>query len=233
MDLAVGALCLLVPAAFVALIVVAVVATSRARQKRLAGMAGYAMQREWRFSPEGAGLERRFTGEPFGRGSSRVASHVVEGHYEGRSFVAFDYRYTTRSGDDTHTHRWSVVSMHLGYLAHPVPVLQVSPQGAVGRFFTDIFGGDHKIGDPGFDEAFHVRTDSPDLARDVLHPDMRLMLAAYQDRAWRLQDDSLLMFRRGEHTPAEIDAVLASMLAILSRVPPVVWDRLRGGETPR
>lgn len=232
MDLAVGSLCLLLPVAFVALIVVAAVLSRRAHQRRLQGMASYAAHREWRYAETGPGLPDRFSGDPFGRGHSRSASHVVEGRYEGRDFVAFDYRYVTGSGDDRSTYRWSVVAMHLGGLAHPVPALQVSPQGAMGRFFSGLFGTDHLIGDPAFDDAFHVRTESPDLARDVLHPDMRLLLAAYQDRAWRLQGDSLLMFRRGEHTPAEIDAVLASMTAVLVRVPQSVWDRL-SGETPR
>ena len=234
MDLVLGSLCLIVPAAaFVAIVVSAVVLTSRARQRRLQGMAAYAATREWRFTEDGTGLESRYPGEPFGRGSGRRASNVVDGSYEGRPFLAFDYRYTTGSGDDRSTSRYSVVAVHLGPLLHPVPRLQVSPQGALGRFFGNLFGTDHHLGDPGFDDAFHVRTDSPELARDVLHPDMRLTLSAYQDRAWRLEGDSMLMFKRGEHSPAEIDAVLASMHAILSRVPPLVWDRLRGGETPR
>ena len=196
-------------------------------------MAAYAAQREWRFTADGPGLPS--TASPATRSvagtraapptSSRAATRAG-------SSSAFDYRYMTGSGDDRSTYRWSVVAMHLGALAQPVPALQVAPQGAMGRFFSNLFGTDHLIGDPVFDDAFHVRTESPDLARDVLHPDMRRLLAAYQDRAWRLQGDSLLMFRRGEHTTAEIDAVLASMTALLDRVPPAVWDRLRG-ETPR
>jgi hypothetical protein len=194
-------------------------------------MASYAVQREWRFNPSGTGLERRFPGDPFGHGHSRSATNVVEGWYEGRAFLAFDYRYTTGSGDDSSTYRFSVMTMHLGELTHPVPQLQVAEYRGLGKFFSNLFGSDLVLGDPVFDDRFHVRTDSPELAHDVLTPDLRAMLSAYQDRAWRLQGDSLVMFRRGQHTPAEIDAVLASMKAILDRVPPEVWDRLRGGES--
>ncbi|MDO9455654.1 hypothetical protein [Nocardioides sp.] len=214
------------------IIVLSAVASAAGRRRRAQGMAAYAAKREWRWSPDGTGLEHRLSGEPFGRGSRRIASNVVEGRYEGWAFVAFDYRYTTRSGDDSTVHRNSVVSMHLGSLAQSVPMLQVEPHGAVGRFFSELFGRGQPVGDPAFDKAFSVRTTSPELAHDVLHPDMRLMLASYQDRAWRFEGDSLLMFRRGEHSPAEIDQVLASMKAILDRVPPGVWDRLRG-ERPR
>lgn len=215
------------------LIVASAVATARGRRRRMDGLAAYAAKREWRYIPDGTGLERRFTGEPFGRGSSRRTSNVVEGWYEGWAFVAFDYRYTTRSGEDTTVHRNSVVSVHLGALSQPVPLLQVEPQGAIGRFFSALLGNDLAIGDPVFDKAFRVRTDSPELALDVLHPDLRALVSTWRDRAWRLQGDSLLMFRRGEHDPAEIDAVLAAMKALLDRVPPHVWDRLRGGEGAR
>ena len=86
------------------------------------------------------------------------------------------------------------------------------------------------IGQPAFDDAFLVRTDYPELARNVLHPGMLTLLSGLQDRAWRLQDDSLLMFRTGSHTPQEIDWVLWSMRAIIDQVPPAVWLRL---EKPR
>lgn len=230
---ALGALCIVVPVVGCVLVGLAIAHRSRTARRRLETIAGYAGHREWRFSPSGAGLERRFAGDPFGRGTRRTASNVVEGRYEGRAFLAFDYRYTTSSGDSSSTHPFSVVTMHLGALAQPVPMLQVAPQGSLGRFFRSLFGGDLPLGDADFDARFHVRTTSQELARDVLHPDLRALLTAYQDRAWRLEGDSLLMFRAGEHAPAEIDAVLASMKAILDRVPPHVWARLGGGEKPR
>lgn len=225
MELVVGGLCLLVPLAFVGLIVLVVVASVRGRRRRTEGLAGYAAMREWRFTPSGAGLEARFRGDPFGRGRQRQATNVVEGYYEGRAFLAFDYSYVSGSGDGSRTYRCSVLTMHLGCTA---PMLQVAPQGALGRFFNSLFGDDLVVGAPAFDEAFQVRTDSPEFALDVLRPELTTMLSAYQDRAWRIQDDSLLMFRSGQHTPEEVDRVLASMKALLDVVPAHVWARLRG-----
>ncbi len=74
----------------------------------------YAGTREWRFTADGAGLESRFRGDPFGRGRARRATNVVEGRYEGLPFLAFVYRYVTGSGDDSTTHACSVLTMHLG-----------------------------------------------------------------------------------------------------------------------
>ena len=223
--LALGTVCVALPAVLVVLIVLAYQRTQRLNAQRLADLASYAAHREWRFTADGTGLESRFEGDPFGRGSGRRATNVVEGQYDGRAFLAFDYAYTTGSGDDRTHHRCSVMTMHLGCTT---PMLQVSPQGSVGRFFSKLFGTDLVIGQPGFDDAYHVRTDTPQFALDVLHPAMTALLASYQDRGWRFQGDSMLMFRAGQHTPQEIDAVLASMKAIIDQVPPTVWARLRG-----
>lgn len=224
-SLMLGAFCLLVPIAVVVMLVLAVVRTSSAHKQRLGDLAAYAAQHEWRFTPDGAGLETRFPGDPFGRGHSRRATNVVEGRYDARPFLAFDYSYVTGSGDDSTHHQCSVMTMHLGLTT---PMLQVSPQGSIGRFFSRLLGTDFQVGDPAFDDHHRVRTDSPQFAIDVLHPSMRVLLAAYGDRGWRFQGDSMLMVRQGRHTPQEIDAVLLAMKAIIDQVPPHVWARLRG-----
>ncbi len=232
MELVLGSFCLIIPIAFVVAAGLLVYVGFRSAAKRREQLAGHAHQREWQYHQDGSALVGRFAGDPFGRGSSRSASNVVEGSYEGRPFVAFDYRYRTGSGDDATTHSCSVVAVHLGVLAGPVPALQVSPQGAIGRFFSSLFGTDLELGDPVFDQRFHVRAASPELARDVLHPDLRALLLAHQDRAWRLEGDSLLLFRTGAHSPAELDAVLGLSKAILDRIPAPVWGRLRGEPPP-
>ena len=89
------------------------------RQQRLSSLATYAALREWRFTPDGTGLESRFPGDPFGRGHGRRATNVIEGRYEGRAFLAFDYTYVTSSGDDSTTHRCSVHHHAPRLAAHP------------------------------------------------------------------------------------------------------------------
>ncbi len=227
-----GGLCFVVVGAFIALFVVLVVHQINANKQRTAEFGAVAAQREWTYRPDGTGLESRFDGDPFGRGRSRTARNVVEGRYEGRHFVAFDYSYVTDSGgadSSSTTHRFSVVALHLGLPPQVrVPRLQVRPQGSIGRFFSNLFGTDHLIGHPPFDDSFHVLTDSPQLAHDVLHPGMVGMLLARPGGAWRLQGDSLLLFASGAHSPASLDGILAWGKAILDQVPPAVWSRLRG-----
>lgn len=213
----------------VLVIVVSGVFSARRNRERTQALVSYAQARGFLFHPDGSGLEDRFSGEPFQRGRRRRASQVLEGTHRGWPFVAFDYTYVTSNGKSSTTHHFSVVSLHLGVHA---PMLQVRPQSAFGRFFSDAFGTDYHIGFPQFDDAFHIRTDSTELAHDVLTEGFCRRMLASPERALRFQGDSLLLFRNGRHDPAEVDAVLAQGTELLALVPPHVWDRLRGTSGP-
>lgn len=225
----------LFPMVFVGVVVLGIVLLVRGRakaQQRRSDLAVLAAQRGWTFRPDGHHLISRFPGEPFGRGHARRAGEVVEGMVRGWHFVAFDYVYRTSGGHDNSddVHRFSVLAVNLGCR---VPRLQVKPQSALGRFFADSFGTDYRIGQQAFDDAFHIATDSPRFAHDVLHPGMTQLLLASRGRAVRFQDDSLLLFRSGSHSPQEIEAVLGLMVAILDQVPQPVWEELHGDTGPQ
>jgi hypothetical protein len=207
------------------IVVVAGFFQAKRNRERTQALVAYAAARGFLFHPDGTGLEDRFGGEPFQRGRRRRATQVLEGTHRGWPFVAFDYSYVTSNGKSSTTHQFSVVSLHLGVRT---PMLQVRPQSAFGRFFSDAFGTDYHIGFPPFDDAFHIRTDSTDLAHDVLNEAFCRRLLAAPDRALRFEGDSLLLFRSGRHDPAEVDAVLAQGSELLALVPAAVWDRLRG-----
>lgn len=224
----VGLLCVGGAAAFVSLLVWLVVRAQRLARERREGMAWFAAQREWAYLPADQRLVTRFAGSPFGRGSNQQATNVIHGTHSGRPFTAFDYSYVTHSTDgDGHssstTHAFSVVAMSLGVA---VPNLSVAPQGGVGRFFGKLFGTDLQLGDPAFDDRFAVSADDLRFATDVLHPAMRTMLMSWGDLAWRLSVDSLLVIRSGQHLPAEIDAKLGAMDAIVATIPAQVWSTL-------
>ncbi len=219
---------LLCPLLFVALIVAAIVLALRAARRRREGLMAFAAQREWRYAGVDPALAHRFNGEPFGRGSSQSVGNLIQGRYEGRDFVAFDYTYVTGSGDNRSHHSYAVVAMHLGDGVQ-TPSLGVTPQGGFNRFFTQLTGSDQLIGNPPFDDAYLIRTESPDFARDVLDEAMcGLLLQFPPQRAWRFEGDSLLVFHAGSQAPQEIDYDLRVATTIIGHVPDSVWARLRG-----
>ncbi|WP_408895421.1 hypothetical protein ACJ5H2_10995 [Nocardioides sp. R1-1] len=215
--------------AVLALLVAAVVASSRRAAERRQSLAALAHAREWEYRPSDPALVDRFRGAPFGSGRSRRAVNVLLGHHDGRPFTAFDYHHTTGSGDSSSSHVHSVLALNLGVHA---PDLAVGPTTMLRRWVDSLTGRDIVIGDPAFDAAFTVHSPAPEFAVDLLLSDVREVLRHHPGVAWRITGDSLLVIRSGQHSPAEIDAKLHLMDALLDRVPGHVWDRLRG-EQPR
>jgi len=219
----------LVFAAVLALLVVGIVVGTKRAAERRQGLAAFAHSREWEYRPYDPALVDRFQGAPFGRGHGRHASNVLIGQYDGRPFTAFDYQFTTGSGDDSSRHAYSVVALNLGVRA---PDLAVGPTTTLRRWADSLTGRDIEIGDPAFDAAFTIHSPAPEFAADVLLSDVHDVMRHHPGLSWRITGDSLLMIRSGAHAPAEVDAKLQVMDALLDRIPDLVWERLRG-EAPR
>ncbi|AIY17621.1 hypothetical protein GUY44_06115 [Pimelobacter simplex] len=212
-----------------ALLVVGIVVGTKRAAERRQGLAAFAHSREWEYRPSDPALVDRFQGAPFGRGHGRHVSNVLIGQYDGRPFTAFDYQFTTGSGDDSSRHTYSVVALNLGVRA---PDLAVGPTTTLRRWADSLTGRDIEIGDPAFDAAFTIHSPAPEFAADVLLSDVRDVMRHHPGLSWRITGDSLLMIRSGAHAPAEIDGKLQVMDALLDRIPDLVWERLRG-EAPR
>ncbi|MDP2772403.1 MAG: DUF3137 domain-containing protein [Nocardioides sp.] len=214
---------------FFALVVVLIVVGMVQAKKRREALTAFAAARGWTMRESDQSLVTRFGGSPFGTGSSRKATNCLYGSHDGRHMVAFDYQYQTSSGtgDDrrTTTHHYSVVAMSLGVAT---PRLAVSPEGPVGRFFGRLTNRDIELESEDFNHAFTVTSDDRRFASDVLHPKMMQMLLRWPALGWRFEADSMLVIRSGRHQPAEIDATLAVMDAVLDEVPDFVWRQLRG-----
>ena len=194
-------------------------------KKRREQFAALARQREWTYTERDDRWCERFQGAPFGRGSDRRAINVLGGTYDGRPFAAFDYRYTTRSTDSkgrSHStvHPYSVVAVNVGAL---FPELSVTPEGFVGRIVGRLTDRDIELESEDFNRAFTVTADDRKFASDVLHPQMMEYLLTMPYLGWKFAGDSLLAWREGSHTFAEVDAKLVAVDGIVDRVPDFVW----------
>lgn len=212
-------------AGVIALIVLAAVHGQRRAEERRRAIAGLAHHREWDYRAEDPSLVTRFPGSPFDRGTSRRATNVLTGQHDGRAFVAFDYHYTTSSGEHSSQHACSVVALNLGVHA---PDLSVGPTTTLRRWVDGLTGNDIEIGDPAFDAYYTVHSPAPEFAADVLLSEVRDVLRHSPQLSWRITADSLLVIRDGTHAPGEIESKLHVMDALLDRIPHTVWDRLRG-----
>ncbi len=213
---------------FVAVIVVVVVAAVlswQAAKQRREEFAATARQREWTYTERDDRWCERFRGPPFGRGSDRRAINVLGGTYDGRAFVAFDYRYSTHSTDSqghsrTTVHPYSVLALNVGTR---FPRLSVAPEGFFSRAVGRITNRDIELESEDFNRAFTVTADDRKFASDVLHPQMMEYLLRMPDLGWEFEGDSLVAVRAGSHTIAEVDDQAGSRRRIVDRVPEFVW----------
>ena len=203
----------------------------RSAKKRWETLSALAAQRGWTYADQDDRWIDRFTGEPFGQGHDRQALNVLSGRYDGRVFVAFDYRYsTTESTTDaqenrqshTEVHPFSVVGIDSGVA---LPDLAVTPENFLGRFVGRLTGFDIDLESEAFNRAFTVHADDRKFATDVLHPRMMEYLLQVPDRGWTLRGGWLLAVRPGQHSVAEMDTRLSDLDGILDRIPDFVWKQ--------
>lgn len=203
-----------------AILVVGVVVSVVQHRAKTQRMHLFAHQNGWQFLRADNALARRYTGAPFGRGSSRRAIHVVTGPHRGTRFVAFEYQYTERSGDDSTTHRFTVVAIDLP--AHR-PRLEVTRETRTSRFLGRFGLRDLQLEDERFNHTFRVSTDHDRFAYDVLDPPMVEWLLARGSYPFRFGGDHLLTWRSGGIEPGAVLTMLCYVCDLRDRVPPFVW----------
>ncbi|MFL6157784.1 MAG: DUF3137 domain-containing protein [Marmoricola sp.] len=201
-----------------------------AAKKRREELSALAAQRGWTYTARDDSWAERFDGAPFGLGHNRQAANVLQGTYDGRGFVAFDFVYhtteTTTSGPNNTTstrevsHDYSIIALSTGAV---FPHLRVSPEGMVKRFFGRLTNSDIELESEEFNRAFTVNCEDRKFATDVLHPRMMEYLLTLRELSWDLRNGSLVVTAPGRHSVAQLDTSLAASDGILDRIPDFVW----------
>lgn len=207
-------------------------------KKRREAFAAAAVARGWTYTERDDRYADRFEGAPFGTGDDRRASNVLTGTHEGRTFEAFDYRYSTtehstdaqgHSQTRTETHDYSVIAVEMGVSA---PALAVSPEGFFSRVVGRLLNKDIEFESEQFNRAFTVTCPDRKFATDVIHPQMMEYLLTLPDLAWSFRNAALLTTSAGKHSLESLDATLVAIDGIVDRIPEFVWSSLRGPQPP-
>ena len=199
----------------------------KARQRKIAEFTAFAAQRGWHYTVRDRSLVDRFLGDPFGRGHSRNAEHVLRGEHRGRGILVFEYSYkeTHGSGQDrrTETYTHTVVSVSL---PSAKPTLQVGREG-IGRKLLGFVGvRDLQLESEQFNETFHIKTDNDRFAYDILHPRMMEWMLADQralSTTFRFERGDLMTWDRGRIDLAKVQWMLEYLCDVVDQVPSFVW----------
>ena len=189
-------------------------------QRELAGIG------RWDRQARDADLPTSFAGAPFDAGHARLATDVLRGRHGGRRVLVFDYHYKVGSGSGGGVQRFWVACVE--DLPAPLPLLEVVGRARTGDRKAVPFASEFLHGDPEFDLRFHVATASPQLAADVLGPEVVRLLVGWPDFPWRIEGHRLVTWGDGAVEPSWIDTTLNMLCALADAIPAQVWRNVNG-----
>jgi hypothetical protein len=194
-------------------------------QKRKEELLTWAVSNNWTISAADDSLCQRWTGDPFGEGDHRHVRNVINGTWKTTPFVSFDYSYQTHSSDgrggrSTTTHHYAVTALNLPAW---LPTLQVTPENLLTRLGNAVGITDIELESEDFNRAFRVHASDPKLASDVLTPRSMQLLLSRPHFSWRIEGADILCWQEGEQHPADVTAVVCTLLDVVNGIPSFVW----------
>ncbi|MFT5412504.1 MAG: hypothetical protein ACI8XO_000876 [Verrucomicrobiales bacterium] len=135
---------------------------------RSAAIAGWAAAKGFYFHP---GKARNFDDQHpmlsyLRRGGSRYAYNIASGQWGDVTFTSFDYHYSTGSGKNRKTHRFSAVLLKP---AHEMKALLVRPEGFFDKVKAGFGFNDIDFESAEFSKKFYVSANDKRWAYDVIH----------------------------------------------------------------
>ncbi len=153
---------------FAVIVVVVIVFGILGAQKRRKAMHALAQKWGFAFYPKDPwNLPMWYTRlDLFNRGRSKRATNVMSGEVDGRTVVAFDYRYTTGSGKNSHTHHHQAVVFLLPIDA---PAVRLRPESVFDRMASWVGWDDIDFESDEFSRRYHVASEDRRFAYDLFH----------------------------------------------------------------
>ena len=192
-----------------------------ANAKRGGEIRELAAKKQWDKLPDDRSLPDTFGGQPFQHGHRRIAKNILRGSHHDHGVLVFDYVFHTpgSDGDDTHR-RWVVCVEDLPAALPPLEVVHRKwTKGNVSR----LGGIEVRTGEPAFDARYRVTAGSPQLAADVLSPEVVRLLMSWPDLPWRIEGRRLLTWGDGVLKPHWVEPALNMLTTLAEAIPENVW----------
>ncbi len=105
----------------------------------------------------------------FQRGHSRKAYNLCQGKIDNKSYLFFDYRYTTGSGKNKQTHYYTGLIVNSTFAFQP---LVIRPEHFLDKIAAAIGFDDIDFESSEFSTKFHISSSNKKFAYDIIHPRM-------------------------------------------------------------
>ena len=155
------------------------------------------------------------------QGSNRYAYNIIQGHWQERSFLGFDYHYETYSTDSKGNRQTYHYYFSAIILSSKVPLkpLFIRPESFLDKI-TEFFGYDDiDFESAEFSRKFYVKAADRRWAYDVIHTrTMEFLLSA---PLFTIQFDStqVMAYRSGTFSTQDFEAATEVVRGILDRLP--------------
>jgi len=191
------------------------------QRRRVRTLAAWAALNGWEYRASAPQLTECWQGRPFGVGTSRRATEVLSGTWQGRPATSFLYRYTEKSGDNRQTHSFHVLTLTLPAF---LPTLELTPEGLGTRLAKVIGGQDLQFESEDFNQAWRVTSRMPRFASDVVHPRLMERLLRPGSRTnLRIEGTEILTWSAGTTDLDLIASRLGLLDAVVRSIPRFVW----------
>ena len=165
----------------------------------------------------------------FQSGHSKRAANVLAGEIDGRSVVAFDYRYTTGSGKNQTTHHYQGVILATPILA---PRLRMRKESILDRVASWVGYDDIDFESDEFSRRYHVKSADRRFAYDILHAQLiDYLLRCGTAPSMEMQGPLVLVYDSGHGNVANVQRLLTIGKEIIRSIPDYVL-KARGTAQP-
>lgn len=209
-----GPFIVLVVIAFAAILVIGIYAAAQRRKE----LAAWARRRGLRFDPsKNRSLDDAFPEfRCLRRGSSRFGYNTCSGKIDGLDVAAFDYHYTTGSGKNRSTHRFSAVIVDAPL---PLKPLLIRREGLLDKFTSFLGFDDIDFESAEFSRDFFVKSPDRKWAYDVIHTRMMEYLMGAPEFSIQFDTGHVIVWRNRRFKPRDFDEALDMVRGILDRLP--------------
>ncbi len=150
------------------------------------------------------------------QGRSRFAYNIITGQHHERELLAFDYQYTTGSGKNKHTHRFSAMIVTSPILLKP---LFIRREGFFDKI-TEFFGADDiDFESAEFSRKFFVKSPDKKWAYDVIHQRMMEYLLTAPKFSIQMFGDSIIAWSNVTFKPNDFQDAFDMIEGVIERFP--------------
>ncbi|HNR36846.1 MAG TPA: hypothetical protein PKO36_16850 [Candidatus Hydrogenedentes bacterium] len=150
------------------------------------------------------------------QGEDRQAVNILEGIYEGRMVLSFEYNYTTGSGEDKEQHFMSVFMLQL---ERSFPELRIYPETLWSKLGQKLGFEDIDFESIEFSRAFTVRAADRKFAYDFCHPRMMEYLLRHRETMLEIDREWMCAWRRERSRPQTVIPFLDQLVEMRALMP--------------